>query len=345
MKLLCLCVDKKEGCMNVSFILLIILTAVRLWIAIQLFLTARKSHLDNLYWLAGMFILAIYTLFAPTGNSPISNIVLFYTGYMAGHFCLAMFIHTTFHRKRSSPLNIVLIVLGLAFLVQIYAFIVNNPGLAGVMSLSGLVTWGWHFVVARSAYTKIVNDSNVERWVKARYRLMMVYVVMMMLPTIQLGIFTSNPSLSFVPIILIIGLLAIIGSVILQFLVWMMPEPFRLWLNREPQSHTRQIEQASLSIMDVFAAAMTADTGLTSMVCLYALRSAISKRIHSDDSNSIRQHINAMTYHEWDTVLQQADLTRVLINGGADRHTASLAVENARHALVEKQSLLTFGAR
>lgn len=325
--------------MNVSFILLIILTVIRLWIALQLFLTARKSHLDNLYWLAWMFILAIYTLFAPTGNSPISNIVVFYSGYMAGHFCLTMFIHTTFHRERSSPLRFVLALLIVASVVEIYAFFVNNASLAGIVSLVGLVNWGWHFIEARSAYTKIANDPSVEKWVKVRYQLMMTYIVMMMMPTIQLGIFTSNPSLSFVPIILVIGLLAIIVSVILQFLVWVMPEPFRLWLNRT--NH----EQKTSSILDVFGEAMTLNTGLTSMVCLYALRSTISKRIHSDDSESIREHITGMTYYEWDTVLQQTELTRVLINGGADKNSAFRAIENARSALVEKQSLLTLNAR
>jgi hypothetical protein len=142
-----------------------------------------------------------------------------------------------------------------------------------------------------------------------------------------------------VPIILVIGLLAIIASVILQFLVWVMPEPFRLWLNNANQA------QQPTSILDVFGDAMTLNTGLTSMVCLYALRATISKRIHTDDSVSIREHINGMTFYEWDTVLQQADLTRVLINGGADKSTAFKAVENARHALIEKQSLLTLNAR
>ena len=41
--------------MTPSFILLIVLTAVRLWTALQLFLTARKSNQHNLYWLAGVF--------------------------------------------------------------------------------------------------------------------------------------------------------------------------------------------------------------------------------------------------------------------------------------------------
>ena len=48
--------------MNITVILLIVLTLARLWIALQLFLTARKSHLNNLYWLAGLFALAVYNL-------------------------------------------------------------------------------------------------------------------------------------------------------------------------------------------------------------------------------------------------------------------------------------------
>ena len=74
--------------MSGTTILLIILTLARLWIALQLFLTARKSKLNNLYWLAGLFALAVYSLFTPTSDSPLSNYAVFYIGFLAGHFAI-----------------------------------------------------------------------------------------------------------------------------------------------------------------------------------------------------------------------------------------------------------------
>jgi hypothetical protein len=81
------------------------------------------------------------------------------------------------------------------------------------------------------------------------------------------------------------------------------------------------------------------------MACLYAIRSSVAKRIGSEDSNAIRNYINTMTYHEWEAILQHAEMHRILINSGANDVSAARAIQNARQALVEKQSLLTLGVR
>src|SRR5262245_30413913 len=119
--------------MNFIFILLVVLTVARLWIGVQLYLTARKSNLKNLYWLAAVFVLAAYSLFTPTTESPLANYGVFHLGFIAGHFCLAMFIHTTFYRDRKSPVWIVLGLVVLAFIVDIYALLVNDINLAGII--------------------------------------------------------------------------------------------------------------------------------------------------------------------------------------------------------------------
>lgn len=332
---------------NVPFILIIILTAVRLWIALQLFLTARKTHLNNLYWLAGLFALALYSLFTPTGSSPLASYPLFLIGFLAGHFCLAMFIHTTFHRDRQSPLYLVLGLLVIATVITVYAlFVMNDTNLAGIMSSVGLVNWVWHFVVARSAYLKIVDDPEVENWVKGRYRLMIVYIPMMILITLQVVVSTNTVLSPRLPgILLPIGLLILIASIILQFLVWAMPEPFRLWLNQTKQQVRPSKEpKTAPNALDVFGNAMTHDTGLKTIACFYAIRSTVAKKIGTQDSDAVRQYINTMTYHEWDAILQHAELNRILINGGADKNAADRAIQNARQALVEKQSLLTLSS-
>lgn len=331
--------------MSTAFILLIILTLVRLWIALQLFLTARKSNLSNLYWLAGVFALAVYSLFTPSNESPLSNYVFFHVGLLVSHFCLAIFIHTTFHRDRKSPIYIVLGLLGLAAIVDVYAFSMNSPIIAIWGAGITVVNWVWHVVVARSAYLKIANDSSVEKWVKSRYKLMITYSLIMVWVTLQSVVFTVNTELTNVPFILPFGLLMILASVTLQFLVWVMPEPFRRWLNRDQQTQPAREDHHSTSVLDVFDSAMTTNTGLKSMACMYAIRSTIAKNIGSEDSDAIRRRMNSMAYNEWDNVFQHPELRRILVNSGADHKAAMQAIENARHALVEKQSLLTLGAR
>ena len=90
---------------------------------------------------------------------------------------------------------------------------------------------------------------------------------------------------------------------------------------------------------------MTQDTGLKNIACLYAIRTAVGKRIGSEDSDLIRAYINAMPYYEWDVIFQHAELRRILVNSGADYEAANKAIENARKSLTEKQSLLTLVAR
>jgi hypothetical protein len=331
--------------MNVAFILLVVLTIARLWIGLQLFFTARRSHLINLYWLAGVFVLAVYSVFTPLTGSPLGNPWIFSLGVIAGHFCLAMFIHTTFYQGRKSPVWIILGLLTLAFFADIYILSINNFNLANVIAGVGLVNWIWHLIVARSAYSAIANDPSVEKWVKARYKLMIVYVILITLSSIQVVL--SNTSLAaFIPAFITpLSILLIIASIILQFLVWVMPEPFRLWLNRTQEARPAHEDQQPRSVLDVFGEAMTTETGLNSIACFYAIRSAVGKKIGTEDSGAIRNHINTMTYHDWEAILQNAELRRILINGGADKTVADKAIENAQHALVEKQSLLTLSTR
>jgi hypothetical protein len=331
---------------NAPFILLIILTAARLWIGLQLFLTARKSKLINLYWLAGLFFLAIYSVFTPLSGSPLGNYWIFHLGFIAGHFCLAMFIHATFYRGRKSPVAIVLGLIVLAFFADIYALSINNLDLAGIMLAVGLVNWIWHFFVAQSAYSAIAADPTVENWIKARYRLMLVYIVLIAFATVHTVAANIANLASFIPsFVVLISLLLILGSIILQFLVWVMPERFRLWLNRQQQARPTEDEQRPLSILDVFGAAMTNNTGLQRMICLYAIRATVAKRILSEDSATVQKYLDGMTYYEWEATLQHSELRRLLINGGADQASATKAIENACLALIEKQSLFTLGAR
>ena len=331
--------------MNPQLILLIILTIVRFWIGLQLFLTARKSKQSNLYWLAAVFVFAIYSIFTPIANSPLGSYWVFHLGFIAGHFCLAMFIHSTFYRGKNSPIAFMLGLMVVAFFIDIYALSINDLNLVGIVASVGIINWFWHLIVASSAYRLIAADSSVEKWVKARYRLMGVYIVMILLTTAQVVVSTTNLSPYIPGWVLSVNIVIILGSIILQFLVWVMPESFRRWLNREKTARPVHEEQHALSVMDVFGTAMTNDTGLKSIACLYAIRAAVAKRIGSENSDAIQTYMNTMSYQEWELILQHSELRRILINGGADEGAVSKAITNARQALVDKQSLLTLATR
>lgn len=330
--------------MNIaSYIFLLILTSARVWLAVPLFLTARKNNLSNLYWLSASFAVTAYYLFSPAIVSPISNPWIFHLGFMVGHFCLSIFIHKTFYRDRKSPVVFFAGLTILGFTVNLYGLSGNDLNLVGMMTAVGVVNWTWHLVVARSAYAQIASDASVEKWVKARYRLMILYTVMMMVSGIQLIISSTNLSQYVPQAILPFFLIMTIVAIVLQFLVWAMPEPFRRWLNRENRSATSPVptKPPQQSILEVFGNAMTTGTGLQSIACLYAIRATISKNIGSTDSLIVQDHLNSMTYHEWNNLLHNPELRRILINGGADVSSSAQAIENANRALVEKQSLLT----
>lgn len=330
----------------VSLILVGILTLARLWIGVQLFLTARKSHLINLYWLAASFVLALYNIFAPQlKDSPLANPWIFTVGFIAGHICLAMFIHTTFYRGRQSPVAFIIFLFVIALAISLYFTSINEINLATVVSGVVLVNWIWHLIVAQDAYSTIANDASVEKWVKERYKLMMVYIVLFILSSVLTVLNSTSLSVFIPPALVPASILLVIASIILQFLVWVMPEPFRLWLNRTQPVRPVVEEQQSVSALDIFGTAMTAGTGLNRIACFYAIRSAIGKQIGTDNSDAIRDYIQTMTYHEWEGILQNPEIRRILVNGGADKVSAGQAIDNAQQALVEKQSLLTFSVR
>lgn len=327
--------------MNPSFILILVLTFCRLWIAFQLFQTARRSNLHNLYWLAGLFALAIYSLFTPTSASPLASYPIFHLGYIAGHACLAMFIHTTFYRNRRSPIYIVFGLVVLAFFVDIYALWVNDLNLAGAMTAVGLVNWVWHFLVARSAVEHIKDDPNVEDWVKARYNLMLIYIVLMVLATIQVVLSTTNFFFSLPASLLPVGLMIILASIILQFLVWVMPESFRKWLNRNQQARTAErAHEQVLTILDTLSTAMSDGTGLSKMLALFFIREIIAAKIQSKDSAAVEAHVVRMGFTDWQQLLKNPELQQLLKNSPATIRPNEI-IFKAEAELIKKQSLFT----
>lgn len=326
--------------MDASFILLVILTLFRLGIAVRLFLTARNSNLKNIYWLAGLFALGIYSIFTPLTTSPLKNYWFFHLGFILGHFCLAMFIHTTFHRSRYSPVSVILGLIILAFFVDIYALAVDNLVLAGIMTGVGLVNWAWHFIVSWQAYRTIADDVTVEDWVKARYLLMLTYVVLIVFSSLQ--VFLSSTNFIAVPsFVTALGILFVILSIIFQFLVWVMPESFRKWLNRNQQARTEErLHEQALAVFNIIGTAMSeGSTGLSTIAALFSIRKAISQELKTEDSAQVEKHALTLGYKGWLDLLNNPELY-ILVKGSGAKDPHSV-LDNAKRALIEKQSLFT----
>ncbi len=334
---------------------------VRLVTALVLLRLSVQKNLPNLRWLALGFLTTVIDLpFAAAPYVPFVDKAISYITY----FCFAMFVVRTFYQGKRSPFVPFWVVFtifyipmfwlasqfmfeatGVAFPQNIFVAMPDNLPMRLFERIDSIIygtlhisVWLWHAIAGFQASKIIAADGNVENWVKGRYRLIVIYSCLQALVGVTM---ISRP---FVPsIAIVLTLLLVILTTTMQFLVWVMPEWFRLWLNREQRIKSVDGQQP-LSVLDVFGFAMTDGTNLKSMTCFYAIRATVAKKIHSEDSDAIRAHINAMSYREWDVILNQAELRRILINGGADQPTADKAIEKARQALVEKQSLLTFKA-
>jgi hypothetical protein len=334
--------------MNVIIGLLLVLSAVRLWVGIQLILTGRKYQLTNLYWLSAFsIIVAVAVMFAPTTPpTPLSNPPIYYIGALLGQMCLVMFLHITFYQGRKSPVALFLSLTSLALLGVLYALWANDSYLGGLLtSLAALANWSWHLWLAWQAYQTIATDKDVEDWVKARYQLMSAFAVVILLSNIQASLALSYLAPLMPPFVTQSAIVFNVVGIILLFLVWAMPVPFRRWLNRNQQIHTTERAKADArALLNIFSAAMANQNMLSEMICLVAIRSTIGKMIGTEDTATIETHVNRMTYREWEQVLQHAELRRIISNAGTSAMVEQ-ALANVNKALVEKQSLFTLAAK
>lgn len=329
---------------NFKMIVLLAFSILRLLVAIPLFMTARRNRLNNLYWLSANFLcLVIAVPFAAAGTLNVPWI--FWTFISLTEITLIMFVHTTFYQGRKSPMPVFMGITLLGMLGGIYGNITNNFVFSAwsVYPIAALV-WAWHFAEAYRAYGSVESDASTEDWVKARYTLMITYSVLDFVSALlgtatTTGIWDNSLSSLIVVAINII-------SVIIQMLTWVMPEWFRRWLNRNQQTRIEQQSTEHINaIMNAFGTAMSTDTGLTRFACLYVIRNTLSKTLGTDDTDVVGKHILAMTYQEWQTILQSPDLYQALLKTNPDESSVRKAIQNAQRALVDKQSLITLSAQ
>lgn len=332
-----------DGMMLFKMGFLLTISFLRLLVAIPLFLTARRNNLTNLYWLSLQFLaLVIAVPFAAIGAW--DNRWIFWTFISVTEIALLMFIHTTFRRERSSwmPVLMTLTLIGMAG--GIYGNLTNNFTLSAWMVYPhAALAWGWHLLEATRSYQQIGHDASTEDWVKARYQLMIVYALVDMIGAVLGTVSTTGSWNSDVLAMLVV--LINITSVMIQILTWVMPEPFRRWLNRKQQTRTEEeLRQKGLAIFNLVGSAMTQGTNIPKMLALFSLRKAIGAQLNTEDQRVIEQHASKINYDDWLKLLDNPDLYH-LFELSSEKADTGKMIENARRALIENQSLLTMQAK
>lgn len=339
-------------------ILLILLIFLRLIIGIRLLISAQQNKLPNLNWLAFHFLSQfVGLLFAPTEGNPFGNfsfsLLLFIGLTVASQGFLIQFNHATFYRNQKSPVNWFWLAFVLGTIITLYGIFISesnyhqSPWVAAYIPVQWLI-WGWHGYIAYQALSKIKQESAIEDWVKARYRLLTTYAIFMIIGTIA----------SFIRIVIaggsaltllgtLTGIFTIIAQIITvtgQFLVWVMPEAFRRWLNRHQQARTEAMAQEqAMMVFNLLVATLAETTGLTKLNSALALRKAIGHSRPADTPVTLEAHIAQMGYADWLVFLTSSDLQRMIIS--STKKDVYEVLQTLKQTLIEKQSLFTLQSK
>ncbi len=84
-------------------------------------------------------------------------------------------------------------------------------------------------------------------------------------------------------------------------------------------------------------------TGLKDMVCRGAMRLAAEKACGSSNPVSVDAHINQLDFAGWQNLLSDAEFAQRLANMGVKDVPG--VIKQAKHLLVDRQSLFTIAAR
>ncbi|MEW5868065.1 MAG: hypothetical protein AB1894_02230 [Chloroflexota bacterium] len=311
--------------------------------------------MDNLGWLAAAFsIAAVFYILAwvVIGQMPGLrgwNVFIAIIGETLSAICILFFTHATFYQGRSSPRWIYATLTILAAVGVVWFNLQNlNPtndadqrtffqlGMTMMVGVAKFFPWSWHLWAGWQSYAQVSVSQDIENWIKGRYRLVIGYSIAMVTGSL---ILLAAPLLGFNVANSLTGL-TLIFAIVPQFLAWVMPEPYRKWLNRAPRVVPKaQPQQRPQLMITALSTAMIQDSPVTSMACHFAIRQTISQIIGSEDAKAIDQYLQTMGYNEWESLLRDTGLRQLLINSGAT--DVNLMLQRARNILIEKQSLLT----
>jgi hypothetical protein len=341
------------------FILLIATLLIRFLIGVRLFSSSRLNNLPNLRWLAWYFFVnAFNVLFAPHPFNPLGNqtfsLALFVLPVLVTQALLILFNQDTFYKDKKSPALWFWAVFAITSLGTIYGVAISpssseqSPWVA-IYIISQILIWSWHAQVAYRAWLGIASEPMVEDWIKTRYLLIAAYPIVFVIGSLASAVrivLAGGAGLSQLGIIMAATtLFTQFASVVMQYMVWVMPESFRVWLNRNYQTRLNEYsETQSRAMLQMIGASISRDANISQFTSLRAVRQVIGKMIETEDHEVIEQYFNGMGYKGWVAVLQTPEIARQLsiVSAGAD---VDKALENAIKMLVEKQSLFTIESK
>ena len=241
--------------MSIIFYLVLFLMILRSFVAFSLFKRSTETgnlglkRLSQAFMLFSLAFIGIIMDDAITLPGNISMSFLFFDFMIIGTFFFILFIEETFYKGRKSAYKTVMriyvpggITCGMlttisglifgydlslrVFIYQIYGVIF---GILVVLIVS------WLLIAAVEAYKQIKEDSNVEPWIKMRYKITIVYAI----NTIIIGaLFVINPFDTITVIggieltLLLINLLEFI-QIFGEFIAWYMPGRLKRYFNRK----------------------------------------------------------------------------------------------------------------
>ena len=339
----------------------LILTSIflRLIIGIRLVILARQNNLPNINWLAIQFFLGIIILFfAPTDGGLLGNLSfslwIFVVFSLLAQAAALAFIQKTFYQHRAGPIwwYVGATIVCAGFSVYGVALSKSNFAQHPLVSFSSICTFLiaiFLMRIAQQTLASLAEERSVEDWVKARYRLMGSYSAAGAIAAVGSFIriaFVGGSAVT--PLGTMMGALTLIAqivAVILQFLVWVMPEGFRKWLNRNQQAHTKElVHQQALAMLDILGSAMSDGTGLSKMLALFTIRKTIGDEIHTEDQSQIEAYSLMMGFDAWSALLKNPELAHLIKISSVTADPRDV-LEHASHALIEKQSLFTLQSR
>lgn len=341
-----------------TFLLFGVMPLIQLITGVQLFIVARRNNLPNLFWLSAAFIAsAIGVIFVDFGNNPLGKLNI--SKWMINGFIffinliLIQFIRTTFYKNKPSPhrifegVHLILGVLGFYGLSQSGNDSFSLSPYVASLSISNMLVLLWQSVIAVRSLQSISDDDSVEDWVRARYQLIFWHSITGAIYALTNAAWIA---LSISPGVVagLMGLVILLTSIIttiLQFLAWVMPEPFRKWLNRNQQKNTeKRISDQAQSVLSMLGTAMADGTGLSKMLVLFFIRQVVGIQINTKESTQIEARVASMGFTEWLETLNHPELYTLIKNSGS-KVDPYLIINKTKLTLVDKQSLFTMKAK
>ncbi len=223
---------------TIAMIFSFFLAFIRICIGVQLIRFAYQRKLQNLIWL-GLYFIIIVVMDITSTSALITNEVfrsMAMISLAVAYIPLAIFIWQTFYKGKPVVPSIITSIVGSLALSGVTFSLLAISGDPNVRItsyiFSGLVpvvVWFWHGWAAFNAYTEMRKDRTIEDWVKWRYQSMIVYSLFGLLGC-MLGMMASTPRMMAISTILLTANGVIV--IVLQVLVWMMPDRFRRYINR-----------------------------------------------------------------------------------------------------------------